>query len=330
MARPKVAPVVWRPGRAGSPPAPSLPELTLLAVTGHGTEDVLVDAAGDLYTGVADGRILRLSTDGRRLETVAETGGRPLGIELFPDGRLLVCDAERGLLLVDPAGGKVEPIVPGGQGVHLCNNAAVTADGTVYFTDSSARFPLAHYKADLIEHSGTGRLLRRDPDGSVETLLTGLQFANGVALAPDESYLVVAQTGAYRLDKLWLTGARAGELDSLDDNLPAFPDNLATGSDGLIWVAMASPRDRALDLAHRWHPAVRKAIWALPERFQPKEKRTVWVRAVNGDTGAVVHEFFGRHPEFHMVTGVREHGGTVYLGSLAESAVASFRLGGQK
>jgi len=326
MRRPKIAPVVWRPAKAGARPKPSLPDLTVLAVHGHGTEDVVVDEAGHLFTGVGDGRILRLTADGRRLDIVADTGGRPLGIELFGDGRLLVCDAEKGLLLVDPAGGAVETLVPSGPAVRLCNNAAVTTDGTVYFTDSSARFPLEHYKADLIEHSGTGRLLRRDPDGSLETLLTGLQFANGVALAPDESYVVIAQTGAYRLDKLWLRGARAGAMESLDDNLPAFPDNLATGSDGLIWVAMASPRDRALDLAHRWHPAVRKAIWSLPERLQPKEKRTVWVRAVDGDTGAVVHEFYGTRPDFHMVTGVRERQGTVYLGSLGESAVATFTL----
>ena len=59
----------------------------------------------------------------------------------------------------------------------------------------SCDFDLEHYMADLIEHSGTGRLLRRDPDGSLDVVLGGLQIANGVALAPDGSYLVVAQTG---------------------------------------------------------------------------------------------------------------------------------------
>lgn len=328
MRRPKVQPVAWRPPKAAPRPRPSLPPLTVHNVNGHGTEDVVVDDRGHVFTGVGDGRILRLTADGRRLDTVADTGGRPLGIELFPDGRLLVCDAGRGLLLVDPKSGKVEVIVPSGRDLLLCNNAAVTADGTVYFTDSSSRFPLEHYKADIIEHSGTGRLLRRDPDGALETVLTGLQFANGVALAPDESYVVVAQTGAYRLDKVWLTGERAGTVTALDDNLPAFPDNLSTGSDGLIWVAMASPRDRALDLIHPLHPVVRKAVWALPERLQPKEKRSVWVRAVDGDTGRTVHEYYDTPADFHMVTGVRERDGTVYVGSLDERAIATFASNG--
>lgn len=327
MRRPRIEPVVWQPPRLGlrsRPATGSLPTLTLLPVNGYGPEDVLVDANGNVYTGLRDGRILRLTPDGRRIDTIADTGGRPLGLEPFPDGRILVCDATRGLLLVDRVSGTLEILVPGGPDLRLCNNAAVAADGTVYFTDSSARFDLEHYVADLIEHGGTGRLLRRDPDGSVEPVATNLNFANGVALAPDESYVVVAQTGAYRLDRIWLTGAKAGITEALDDNLPGFPDNLSTGTDGLIWVALATPRNRLLDTLHPRNPTLRKAVWALPPRLRPKEKRTVWVRALDGATGSLVHEFYGTPSDFHMVTGVREHHGTVFVGSLEERAIASF------
>jgi sugar lactone lactonase YvrE len=328
MRRPKIEPVVWQPPKLGlrSLPKPNLPKLTVLPVNGHGTEDVLVDDKGAVYTGVKDGRILRLTADGRRLDTIADTGGRPLGLELYPDGRLLVCDATKGLLLVDRRTGAVETLVPGGPNLRICNNAAVAADGTVYFTDSSSRFDLDYYKADLIEHSGTGRLLRRTPDGAVDTLMKGLHFANGVALAPDESYVVVAQTGAYRLDKLWLTGAHEGETIVLDDNLPGFPDNISTGSDGLIWITLASTRLRVLDRLHTIHPVVRKVIWALPDAVHPKEKRVVWVRAIDGENGRIVRDFFAQSTEFHMVTGVREHQGSVYLGSLEEPAIATFTI----
>ena len=321
MGRPRISPQVWRPPAAPrSAPAP-LPALTVLAVNGNGAEDVVVDK-GDVFTGVDDGRILRLTRDGRRLDTVADTGGRPLGIELYPDGRLLVCDAQRGLLLIARTG-ELEVLVPSGPDLRVCNNAAVAADGTVYFTDSTSRFDLDYWKADLLEHNGTGRLLRRTPDGAVDVLLSGLHFANGVALAPDESYVVVASTGSYRLDKVELP---SGTASTLVESLPAFPDNISTGSDGLVWVAMASPRIAALDLAHRLHPALRKAVWALPEPLQVKEKRTVWVRALDGATGRIVHDYRGDHPEFHMVTGVREHDGTVYVGSLGERAIARFTL----
>jgi sugar lactone lactonase YvrE len=322
MRRPKIAPNVWRPPTVRPASPDPLPPLTVVPVNGVGPEDVLVDK-GHIFTGVDDGRVLRLTPDGRRLDTIADTGGRPLGLEWYPDGRLLVCDARRGLLLVSRQTGEIEVLVPRGPDLRVCNNAAVTEDGTVYFTDSTSRFELEYWKADLLEHSGTGRLLRRSPDGTVDVLLSGLHFANGVALAPDESFVVVASTGSYRLDKIELP---SGEHTTLTDNLPGIPDNISIGSDGLVWIAFPSARLPVLDLALRLHPVFRKAVWALPEPLQVKDKPVVWVRAIDGATGRVVHDHRGVRPDYHLVTGVREADGVVYLGSLEERAVAYFSL----
>lgn len=289
-----------------------------------------MDTAGTVYAGLADGRLIRLPPDGAEPEVIADTGGRPLGIEVDTGGRLVVCDAERGLLRVDPDTGRVETLVAagtpvGGAPLRVCNNAAVAADGTVYFSDSSQRFPLRYWMGDLLEHSGTGRLLRRDADGTTAVVLDGLQFANGVALARDGSFVVVAETGAYRLVRRWLTGERAGDVDRLVDNLPAFPDNIALGSDGLIWIAMGSPRNRLLDLIAPRHPLLRRAIWALPEGARPGPANTAWVQAVDTD-GRIVYDLQATVPGFSMVTGVREYAGTVWLGSLLGDAVGAFDL----
>lgn len=333
MRRPPLRPVVWQP-----PPAPArarerggprpLPPVRLIELGGTGPEDVVVDGDGRVVTGVEDGRVLRIDPDGRA-EVVADTGGRPLGIELLGDGRLLVCDARRGLLAVDPERGAIETLVDrvASEPLRFCNNAAVGRDQTVYFTDSSRHFGIDHWRADLLEHSGTGRLLRRDPGGDVTVLLEGLQFANGVALGEDEAFVVVAETGAYRLTRLWLTGERAGQSDLLVDNLPGFPDNIAAGPSGLIWVALGSPRNPLLDRLLPLHPALRRAVWALPQRVQPGPVRTLWVLAVDQE-GRVVHDLQGPGDDFHMVTGVREHAGKVYLGSLVEPAVAVLDLEG--
>jgi sugar lactone lactonase YvrE len=306
-----------------------MPPLRLLEVLGSGPEDVLVDDEGRVLTGVADGRVLRLDPDGRRVEVLADTGGRPLGLEWLTDGGLLVCDARRGLLRVEVGSGAVHPLVSDvdGKPMRFCNNAAVAPDGTVYFSDSSRRFGIDAWKADLLEHSGTGRLLRRGLGREVTVLLDGLQFANGVALAPDGSFVVVAETAAYRLRRLWVTGPRAGEAEVFVDNLPAFPDNVSTGTDGLFWVAMGSPRDPALDRLSPRHPALRKAVWALPDRLQPKPRHTAWVYALSPD-GEVVHDFQAPGSRFHFVTGVRERHGTVHLGSLVGDTVALFDLPG--
>ncbi|HEU4421157.1 MAG TPA: SMP-30/gluconolactonase/LRE family protein [Pilimelia sp.] len=331
MRRPPIRPVVWQPPRAPlrsrrrAGPVP-LPPPRLIGLDGVGPEDVVVDPVGRVVTGLADGRVLRIDPASERVEMLADTGGRPLGIELLPDGRLLVCDARRGLLAVDSGSGAVVCLVDrvAGEAMRFCNNAAVTRDGTVFFSDSSRRFGIDHWRADLLEHSGTGRLLRRDPDGTVEIVLDGLQFANGVALAEDESFVVVAETGAYRLRRLWLRGERAGHTDVLVDNLPGIPDNLASGTGGLIWLALASPRDARLDMLHPRHPALRRAVWALPQRLLP-ERRTLWVQAVDA-SGAVVHDLQNPGRAYHMVTGVREHDGRLYLGSLVERSIAVLEL----
>ena len=222
----------------------------LIEVPGRGTEDVVVDAAGAVYTGTEDGVIHRVGADGRRVDAVAATGGRPLGIELFPDGRLLICDARRGLLLADPGSGAIETLVTevGGVPMRFCNNAAVAADGTVYFSDSSTVHPIAEWKAEMVEVTRTGRLLRRQPDGQVDVLLDGLAFANGVALAADGSFVVVAETATRTLVRRWLTGPAAGTSDLLVAELPGYPDNMARAA-----TACSGWRSRAR--ATRWSSA---------------------------------------------------------------------------
>ncbi|MCU0266351.1 MAG: SMP-30/gluconolactonase/LRE family protein, partial [Actinomycetia bacterium] len=253
---PAIRPVAWQP-----PPAPAragqassdvpLPPLRVYDVGGPGPEDVLVDPAdGSVLTGTADGRVLRLQPEAGSVRLVTNTGGRPLGLEWLPDGRLLVCDAHRGLLAVDPGRRKVEVLATeaAGRPLGFCNNAAVAADGTIWFTDSSARFGIEHWKADILEHSGTGRLLRLDPDGSLEVVADGLHFPNGVALAEGNGgpQVFVAESGSYALSQR-SADATDPDLVPVIDNLPGFPDNVATGSDGLVWVALASPRNAAVD-----------------------------------------------------------------------------------
>ncbi|MEI2672206.1 MAG: hypothetical protein V9G13_14090 [Marmoricola sp.] len=110
-------------------------------------------------------------------------------------------------------------------------------------------------------------------------------------------------------------------------DLPAYPDNIARGSDGLIWVALASPTDPVLEFlkarVHSW--LVRRVVTKLPAWMQPAPKRTVRAVAYDSD-GVLVHDVNLEAAAFHMVTGVREHNGDLWLGSLHEAAVARVKL----
>ena len=69
-----------------------------------GPEHIEVGPDGKLYTGVLSGAILRMNPDGSGVDVVADTGGRPLGLAFDAGGRLIVADALRGLLTVQPDG----------------------------------------------------------------------------------------------------------------------------------------------------------------------------------------------------------------------------------
>lgn len=301
----------------------------VLAVPGPGAEDVLVDEHGQVWTGTEDGSVFRISPDGARIDRVGNTGGRPLGLELLDEERLVVCDARLGLLAMHRVTGAVETLVREVDGVPMvfCNNAAVARNGDIWFSDSSTVFAINEWKSDFAQHTRTGRLLCRRADGALEVHLSGLAFANGVALAADESYVAVAESGARTVCRLWLTGERVGERDFLVPELPGYPDNIARGSDGLIWVSIASPYDAVVERLHRAPLLLRKLVTKLPERLQPKPKRTVRAQAYD-DTGRLVHDVQLDATDYHMATGVREHDGAVWFGSLVEPAVAVLdRLG---
>ncbi|MCW7942861.1 strictosidine synthase [Streptomyces hygroscopicus] len=304
-----------------------------VAIGGRGPEDVVADARGRVLTGTADGRILRL--DGladparTRIEVLAETGGRPLGLELLADNALLVCDAHRGLLRIALDDGTVRILADSvaGEPLRFCSNVVALSDGTVYFTVSSRRHPLEQWIGDLVEHTGTGRLLRLAPGAdSPDVLLEGLQFANGLALGKDESFLVVAETGARRLTRYWLAGPRAGRSEPFVEDLPGLPDNLwSAGDDGPIWVALAAPRVPVLDLLHSAAPAVRRAAARVAIRAPYRPARMAGALAVD-DEGRILRYLLRRPSDFRMVTSACVADGRLILGSLWERGVAVCKL----
>lgn len=297
--------------------------LTVHPVPARGAEDVVVAADGSVYTGTEDGTIWRVSGDGNRIDRVANTGGRPLGLELFDDGDLLVCDARRGLVVADPSSGEVIPLVTevDGHPMRFCNNAAIARDGTIWFSDSSREYGIDQWKDDFVQATRTGRLLRRNADGTVDVVLDRLAFANGVAMSRTEDFVAVAETGARTVVRHWIAGPRAGERDLLCEDLPGYPDNIARGSDGLIWVTIASPRDALVERLQTAPMLLRKAVTRIPEVLQPKPRRTIRVQAYD-DSGACVEDIDLPDTGYHMVTGVREHQGRIWFGSLHEAAVA--------
>lgn len=294
---------------------------------GRGPEGLAIGADGRIYGGYDDGRVFALSADGTQCRVLASTGGRPLGLALDADGRIVVADAKKGLLRLDGATTTVLSTAAGDLPFGFIDDVDVSRDdGRIYFSDASHKFGYGHHIEDTLEHGANGRLLRYDPaSGSTETLLKGLHFANGVALGPDEAYVLVNETSEYKVTRYWLKGDKAGSAEPFIENLPGFPDNLSYNGRDRFWIALYAPRDPLLDQLLP-KPFLRKLVARLPAWVQPKPKLHAWIIGVDLQGRVIANLQYAGADAYAPITSVEEREGWLWLGSLGASAVGRIRL----
>ena len=325
-----IAPAAWTP-----PTAPTLtgqyekntrlsPVQKLSLGDGHKPEDVALDADGKIYAGFEDGRIMVLQPDGTQPRVFANTGGRPLGLIFDRGGNLIVADAIKGLLSVDKAGAiKVLAAEADGVKFGCLNDLDVGADGTIYFTEASHKFPMDQHVNDLLEHQPNGRLLALDPQSQKpRTLLSDLYFANGVAVSPDQTFVLVAETGKYRVRRVWL---KESKNDIFIDNLPGFPDGISSNGKDKFWLALVTPRQALIDRMLP-HPFVRKIVVRLPKFVQPAPQRYSFVLGLDTQ-GRVIDNLQNDSADcYGQIANVIERNGALYFGSIGEDTVGRFSL----
>lgn len=333
-----INPVAWNaPKNAGYTddftPNMKLASLKTLAIgEHHGPEDVAGHVEDDrmvIYTSTQSGDIIRIDPNTNKHSVFANTGGVALGLQFAPDGilggNLIVADAHKGLLSID-ASGTVTVLTDKtdeGSPILFADELAIAADGKIYFSDASTKFgakmagsTLSGSLLELMEHGSTGRVLVYDPaDGSTKTVASNMSFPNGVAMCPDDACILIAETGTYSVKRLWLTGLKAGIMDTVIDNLPGFPDNINKGQDGRYWIGLTSPRSEALDNLSA-KPFMRKLVQRLPAALRPKAVNYGFIFAVDMN-GKVLVQYQDPSGSYPLTSGATEPGdGWLYIGSL--------------
>jgi sugar lactone lactonase YvrE len=293
----------------------------------NGPEEVAVDSQGRVYGGTGDGKIMRLWPDGK-LDTFAETKGRPLGLLFDKNENLIVCDSYKGLLSIDPKG-KITVLATSAEGVPFKFTDAldISSEGIIYFTDASSEYGQDEYLYDLLESRPHGRFLSYNPaTNQVKVLLKDLYFANGVALSQHEGFVLVNETYRYRIVRYWLKGPKAGNHEIFIDNLPGFPDNISSNRNkGTFWLALFTVRNDTMDKLHPY-PFLKAQMSKLPKAFWPKPLPYGLVLAMD-ETGKItqsLHEPTGKH--LKEITSAREYNGYLYLGSLHNDRIGKYKL----
>ena len=328
--RSPIEPQVWTPPKnagftGGFAPNDALSSMQLLRVPGHGPEDVSCLDDGSMVTGLEDGRIIRVKRDGS-MENIGDTGGRPVGLEGMPDGSVIIADALRGLVRLQ-SDGSLDVLVSEFEGrpVLFADDLDVTSDGVVWFSDASQRFSIDGFMLDFLEASATGRLLSYNlGTGELQSHLDGLFFANGVALGPDEAYVLVNETVTGRVHRLWLKGEEPGSHDIFVDQIPAMVDNISFNGTDTFWVASPNPRHTLEALADK--PLLRKLVGGLPAWVSGSLKEHFSMVSGFDLEGNLISSFRDPDARLNQITSVNECDGKLVMGSLISDSMGILEL----
>lgn len=320
-----LSPVAWEAPVDRGLVDPFAPNQRLQAATAidlgefAGPEDATLGLDGFVYATAESGHIVRIRD--RKAESFAFVGGRPLGIETDTDGSLVIANSYIGLQRVT-TDGEVVTLYGGEDADVFANNLALGNDGVIYFTEASRKFGARAFRDtmeatlyDVMEHGGHGRVIAFDTaTGSAEVLLDKLAYANGIAIDPENRFLLVVEMNEYRVLKHWLAGPDKGRTEVLLSNLPGFGDNLKSGLNGRYWLGFAAPRKAVVDqLADK--PWLRKVIMRLPKILRPEADVSSHVIAFN-EHGEVLMNLQDPGARFPTLTGVLETRRNLYLTTL--------------
>jgi ribose transport system permease protein len=330
-------------GMAGLMPDAIAPKLSAATLIGSGQidgpEDVLLDAEDNLYCGTRDGRIVRFAApDHAEMTVFAKIGGRPLGLALDAEGRIVTCVAGMGLVRVTRKG-DVELLtdeterslfsIQDDTTIRMADDLDIAPDGTIYFTDATKRYDIGDWGLDLLEGRPNGRLLSFDPKSrKTRTVCDNLIFPNGVCVTHDGNHLLVASSWTCSI-LIFDLRHMAGGPRVFIHGLPGYPDNVNRASDGGYWIALAGMRNPVMDEAMK--------IPGLRRRMTRRVPPTNWLfgnlnigGVLKADGAGRVRDAYWDKPDrpLYMITSMREHKGALYLGGVTNNKIGRLALDG--
>ncbi|GII52608.1 gluconolaconase [Planotetraspora thailandica] len=174
--------------------------------------------------------VIALGLDGTH-EVVTRVDSLPLCTAWQADGRLVIVDSEQGLLLrLEPDGSLVTLADLNGLGSGW-NDIVIDGRGNIYV--NRIGFDMlagAAFDPGYVVHIG--------PDGSARQVADDIAFPNGMAVTPDNSTLIVADSYGNRLTAFDIeadgglsnrrTWAETGE---------DHPDGICIDAEGAVWYA---------------------------------------------------------------------------------------------
>jgi sugar lactone lactonase YvrE len=157
----------------------------------------------------------------------------PMCFDWLPDGQLLIVSSRNGLLLRMESGGSLVTHADlsrlSGKG-HPWNEIVIDGRGNTYINNQGFDFPGGAFAP------GTIALLT--PDGAARQVADGIAFPNGMAITPDNSTLIIAESYGNKLTAFAI--AADGSLSNRRvwaDTGKDHPDGICLDAEGALWYA---------------------------------------------------------------------------------------------
>ncbi len=281
-------------------------------------EGVVIDKDGNAWGGGRNGKVYKVSPDGK-VHEVAQLppGSIPNGVTLDRAGNFVYCDLGKKAMMRLAPDGKVSMIADrvGTLALSLPNFASYDAEGNLYVSNSSTQ-DISQVLVELEKPAPNGALVRIRPDGRGEIVAEGIYFANGTAIDPNEDAVYVLESSRNDCLRIQIKkDGTFGKPEIYSKDFPALPDGMAFDVDRNLYVTLPAvaasgnitPANQILkvDTKGNWSMLIddragAKLSFPTNCAFGGPGLQDLFIANLQGDHFGRVHTSFRGHPLYHQ------------------------------
>lgn len=281
-------------------------------------EGVVIDKEGNAWGGGRNGKVYKVSPDGK-VHEVAQLpeGSMPNGVTLDRAGNFVYCDLGKKAVMRLSSDGKVSMIADraGALALSLPNFCSYDAEGNLYVSNSSTQ-DINQVLSELGKPAPNGALVRVRPDGRSEVVAEGIYFANGTAIDPNEDAVYVLESSRNDCLRIQIKkDGTFGKPEIYSKDFPALPDGMAFDVDRNLYITLPavvaggniSPANQVLkvDTNGKWSVLIddkagTKLAFPTNCAFGGPGLQDLFLANLQGDHFNRVRTSFRGHPLYHQ------------------------------
>jgi sugar lactone lactonase YvrE len=223
-----------------------MPKIATEAIEIFGTgvlqaEGVVIDRDGNAWGAGRNGTVYKVSPDGI-VHQIAQlpSDSLPNGVTLDRAGNFVYCDLKRRAVMRLAPDGTVSMIADraGDLPLSIPNFASYDAEGNLYVSNSSTQRG-SKVLEEFANPAPNGALARIRPDGRGEVVASGIYFANGTAIDPNEDAVYVLESTRNDCIRIQIKkDGTFGKPELYATGFPALPDGMAFDVERNLYITL--------------------------------------------------------------------------------------------